>query len=126
MNFHTKAVNKAYDIFLDICKHENIEYEEADNIVMSIDGNLCSGLYHFTQSEITGKYHTDKSKITVVKDKMKNMMLLTFVHELGHHFAIKKEADRSEKRADEIRKELFLKKLPLWCRWCLFIEISIL
>ena len=116
----------------EICKREYILLEIHDG-VMKLNqevfgkewmkstpiGNFAVGCYEWNSVPLLPKIHLSGT----LKDGSHHVW--TFAHELGHHFAIQENRDRSEEAADKWRRYLAFKHIPWWQRLLIFIEIEV-
>lgn len=107
-NEYLKKIKKIYNDMVEIEK----KYETPYHILYEKQFNKPSN---------TRTHDFCIPRIEIAKDKnpsrwTKLYYFKTFAHELGHHFAIKNENDRSEERADEISAKLIYNHTPTYFR----------
>lgn len=85
------------------------------------DKKRALGTYNYVEDELTSiekfKYRLPRielSKESAFNNKKSVFNLMTFAHELGHHFAITRKKDTSEKKADEYAVKILKKVFPTW------------
>lgn len=106
-----------YRFLMKLCEKENIIVSRYKTIIVDI--NLNTG----DKKPILGRYiySTKKNIIPIIewcdKDifgRINLFSLMTLAHELGHHYAIKNEKDRSEYKANLYALIFFMKHFSLY------------
>lgn len=86
---------------LTLCAHE-----ESVTVYVVSSGAMGTMSDLYGLNSVYGLYFPDSKIIYVDKDAQ--CPFFSLAHEMGHHYAINYEGDRSERRADEIAYELIL------------------
>lgn len=104
----TEKIKKTYNDILEIEKKYGIPFHVMYEKEFKKPSSVRIYKFHFPRIEIAKDENPNRwTELYYFK---------TFAHELGHHFAIKNENNRSEERANEIGAKLILNHTPTYFR----------